>query len=434
MKPEAEHTPAAESMKAAWQARKVRKIRGVTVSFYKRFGTLFFMDFTLKKRRVKACTDCTTLEDAARVAERRIQELQEKGNGLADLKQTLARERQAWATVGDVLAAMETGDKVINANSARTYRAALKRLAMVAEPHAWQRASLATVLSRANIEQFYSLGQGRAGNGVNWINRLPCNGGLNSTIRNVRALFKPIMLQRKFSALKLPPLDELKAVPKLPRRAPGFTPWPAGAYEAMHQAALALRETEPELYLVNLMLRCLGLRNAELWAARRDWITTAPDGRAWLNVRDHYDDEADDTEAAPFEVLKHGEARRLELNEELKALLLPRTGWLIAPSLAAADDDLTFREDARHALIYRRHSAWLRQFIPTRRKSNHELRMYAGSLVAKTDGLEAASYFLGHSSIATTQDYYVTWLKAAPMLDTRALATAHDQHQHQTAA
>ena len=402
----------------------MRHIRGVTCSFYKRYGAFLYMDFKVKKVRVKESTGCTTLEDAVRVAEKRIQAMQEVGNGLAELKAMSARQRAAVSTVREVLAALEGGDKVMTDNSLRTYKSALKRLALVAGADA-EAARLDVVLSKANLERFYAQGQGRSeGQGVNWVNRLPCNGGLNTTIRNVRALFRPKMLELKFADLKLPPLEDLKRLPKLPAAKGGFRPWPAGVYERMDVAAAELKETDYELWLVNVCLRYLGLRACELLAARREWISTSEDGRAWLNVQDHHAEDAEEDEVASFELVKHGAARKLELNEVLKAALLPRTGWLIAPELATSDS-LETCEDARHALIYRRHSEWLRQFIPDRRKSNHELRMYAGSLVAKQHGLEAACYFLGHTSLVTTQAFYWAWLKESPMLDGKALAWAH---------
>jgi integrase len=424
MKSAAHSLSTAAPVTSFWDARKVRHIRGVTCSFYKRYGAFLYMDFKVKKVRVKESTGCTTLDDAVRVAEKRIQAMQEAGNGLADLKAFAVRQRAAVSTVREVLAALEGGDKVMTDNSLRTYKSALKRLALVAGADA-EAARLDVVLSKANLERFYAQGQGRSeGQGVNWVNRLPCNGGLNTTIRNVRALFRPKMLELKFADLKLPPLEDLKRLPKLPAAKGGFKPWPAGVYERMDVAAADLKETDYELWLVNVCLRFLGLRACELLAARREWISTSEDGRAWLNVQDHHAEDAEEDEVASFELVKHGAARKLELNEVLKAALLPRTGWLIAPELATSDS-LETCEDARHALIYRRHSEWLRQFIPDRRKSNHELRMYAGSLVAKQHGLEAACYFLGHTSLVTTQAFYWAWLKESPMLDGKALAGAH---------
>jgi integrase len=409
-----------------WDKRIVRRIEGVKVSFYRRSTKVLrplHMHFYLHGVLIREGTGCMTVPDAERVAQTRIKRLRAAGNGMEEVKATMVRQRAAVATVAEVLAALDGGDKVMTDNSLRTYKSALKRLAVVACEDV-EAARMDAVLSKENLERFYAQGQGREGKGVNWVNRLPCNGGLNSTIRNARALFTPKMLELKFAGLKLPPLDDLKRLPKLPAPKGGFRPWPAGVYEQMDVAAAGLKETCYELWLVNVCLRFLGLRPCELLAARREWITTSADGRAWLNVQDHHADDAEDDEEATFELVKHGAARKLELNALLKEALLPRTGWLIAPDLATGES-LQTCEDARHALIYRRHSEWLRQFIPDRRKSNHELRMYAGSLVAKQHGLEAACYFLGHTSLVTTQAFYWAWLKESPMLDGLALTGAH---------
>ena len=132
MKSAASSPATASSAPSFWDARKVRHIRGVTCSFYKRYGAFLYMDFKVKKVRVKESTGCTTLDDAVRVAEKRIQAMQEAGNGLADLKAFAVRQRAAVSTVREVLAALEGGDKVMTDNSLRTYKSALKRLALVA--------------------------------------------------------------------------------------------------------------------------------------------------------------------------------------------------------------------------------------------------------------------------------------------------------------
>lgn len=408
-----------------WEKRTVRHVEGVKVSFYRRSVVRqqpLHMHFYFHGALVRETTGCMTVADAERVARRRILELRDGCNGLGEVKATLARQRAAVATVGEILRALEGGDKVMTDNSLRTYKSALKRLAVVAAGAPGTEAAedveglgLDVVLSKGNLERFYALGQGREGQGVNWINRLPCNGGLNSTIRNVRALFRPRLLELKYAGLKLPSLEDLRRLPKLPAAKGGFKPWPAGVYEAMHAAAEGLKESDYELWLINACLRFLGLRACELLAARREWITTSEDGRAWLNVEDQRGADAEDDEVSEFEVVKHGAARRLELNAVLKEALLPRRGFLVVP-----DEGVD-----RAAVIYRRHSEWLRQFIPDRVKSNHELRMYAGSLVAKEHGLEAACYFLGHTSLVTTQAFYWAWLKESPMIEARALAGAH---------
>ena len=410
--------------KTFWEARSTRKIRGVTVSFYKRFeGSCYTMDFKVAGKRVRELTVAPVVVDAERVAEARVKAMQEACNGLAAAAVTSARSRQKMATVAEIGRAILEGDKVAETRTLVTYYSSLKRIAAVVDANDPEGVSLADALSRANLERFYSMGQGRKGKGVNWVDALDCNGGLNSAVRNVASLFTRRMVDLKFAGLVLPPLTDLRELPKLKVEVHGFQPWPAGVYEAMQAASELMRTEQPELWLVNAMLRRLGLRDMELYMARREWIEVeAATGRAWLVIKNR---------GSEYKLLKHGRARKLELDEELKGLLLPKEGYLITGPVKVtmpgtggrATDGLG--DSARYDLIYRTHCEWMRQWIPDRTKANHELRMYAGSLIYKRLGLEAAAYYLGHKSTATTERYYVSWLGESPMLDGAAVAAAH---------
>jgi hypothetical protein len=410
-----------------------RKIRGVTVSFYRRFeGSCYTMDFKVNNKRVRELTLASVMVDAEKVAEMRVKGLQEALNGLAAAAVHSARSRVKMATVADVLKAVDEGDKVAEDRTLKTYVSSLLRLARLVNVQDPESVSLGDALCRANLERFYSLGQGRNGKGVNWVDALDCNGGLNSAIRNVCSLFTKRMVALKFAGLVLPSLTDLRELPRLKVEVHGFQQWPAGVYEQMQAASEVMRTEQPELWLVNAMLRRLGLRDMELFMARREWIEVneswGGDGmgpplvRAWLVIKNR---------GSEYKLLKHGRARKLELDVKLQVLLLPKTGYLITAPVkvampgtgARASDGLG--DSARYDLIYRTHCEWMRQWIPDRAKANHELRMYAGSLIYKAHGLEAAAYFLGHKSTATTEKYYVSWLGDSPMLDGAAVAAAH---------
>lgn len=168
-----------------------------------------------------------------------------------------------------------------------------------------------------------------------------------------------------------------------------------------------------ELWLVNACLRRLGLRSSELLAARRSWLERRPDRagvlRWCLVVKDRPEEG--------FTLLKHGAGRNLVLDEELAGLLTARgEGWLIGPGMAAS---------ARDDLVERLHNTWLRQFIPDRVKANHELRMWAGSLVYRQTGsLGDTAYFLGHRTTVTTERFYARWWQSSAVLDARAVSVA----------
>lgn len=405
-----------------WANRITRNIRGVLVSFYKRYeaATVYTMDCTVAKKRFQKLTNAPTIKEAEAFAAVEIKNRQEISNGMAAARATAPKVRMAMATVQDILTRLHGGDKVAAGRTLRTYGSSLLRVARVADPARARSLPLDVVLSAANLAKFYSQGQDRK-EGVNWKDELPCNGGLNSAIGNLKALFCDDLIEAKFSDLHLPDFTPLRKLAKLKQEARRFQKWPAGVYEAMHAESLKVKTEQPELWLVNAMLRQLGLRDEELEGAKRDWIEVdEATGRAWLVIKNR---------GAEFRVLKNGlPERRLELDKELKEVLLPKTGYLIeAPkrqNVTGTGIRTTTGDSpsARHDLIYRTHCQWMKKFIPERKKKNHELRMYAGSLVWKKYGLQAASYFLGHLSVTTTERYYVTYLGDLPMLNAQDVA------------
>lgn len=380
-----------------------RQISGVSVRFYKRTPKAnYTMDFEVMGERIQESTQWPSMADAERRAAQRVREVK-------DLKLSLGTDSQVkggFATVGEVLQRLSGGDKVCSDGAMRTYKSALLRLARTADEQQPERVTLDAALSRANVELMFQRVQGRA-SGVNWVDKLPVNGGLNSTMRNVSALLNTRMRDLKLKGLKLPDSKVLKEVPKLKAVKAGFKPWSEEMYQAMNEASEELRVSDPELWLVNAMLRRLGLRNEELLSSARHWIEVQGD-RAWLVICDR-DGE--------FQILKGGRPRKLELDAELQAALLPRgAGYLIAPDLTS---------DQRYGLIYRTHSKWMRQWVgEDAAKTNHQLRMYAASKLYMRDGLEAAAYFLG-DTVATTETYYTTWLGKSAMLDGAAVAAVH---------
>lgn len=343
--------------------------------------------------------------------------------------------------------------------------------------------TLDKVLTAEVVERFQAVRQGLPR--VNVRACLPGNGGANSTLRNARALLMDKAVGVVFEGLKLPDLEAFRAVPYLPVKVDGFQEWPAEVYAAFDAGAARLREFDAagelrpgmlvravylprghaaremgdkegvlmetlrkgdgemgrvqwvwrggevivhevpvrhlravevdysELWLVNACLRRLGLRSSELLAARRSWLERRPDRagvlRWCLVVKDRPEEG--------FTLLKHGAGRNLVLDEELAGLLTARgEGWLIGPTMAAS---------ARDDLVERLHNTWLRQFIPDRVKANHELRMWAGSLVYRQTGsLGDTAYFLGHRTTVTTERFYARWWQSSAVLDARAVSVA----------
>lgn len=378
-----------------------RKLGGVPVRFYKRTAAASWtMDFRVPgcPDRIQESTKWPTIEEAERIAAQRIEEIK----GLVLNLGPEAKVRGAYATAGEAIAVMDAADKCVSDETLRTYKSALRRLARVVDDEGWEGVGLDRVYSRPTVERFYSLGQGREGKGVNWVDALGVNTGLTATVRNALALLSH--KERLLPGLKLPDVSGLKAMPRLKVPRSGFEPWPAGVFEKMIEAAEKKKDSEPELWLINVCLRRLGLRVEELEQARREWLEQDANGRWCLVIK----------ERADWSILKHGKPRKLLLDAELAEILTAKTGFLIADGLPPS---------VRHDLICRKHSEFLRGFIPHRTKTNHELRMHAASQVYTRQGLGAAAYFLGDSA-STTERYYASWMGGAVGLDGDAVAVA----------
>lgn len=379
-----------------------RTIAGHSVTFRKRAASPFWMvDFYVLGERFQRTTKRTTLVDAERVAASLIKGLLDAKQGLVAVGRSGQSVKGRQATVDAVIAAMETGERMLDAGTWRTYRSALLRLARKVDKADPKAVLLAEAIAERTWLRLCAEVQGLEQ--PNLVDALPCNGGLNATLRNLRALFSPRVIRMKLAGLALPDLRPMREIPYLRHVEHGFEPWAASVYKAMDKAAKALRKTDPELWLVNTMLRRLGLRDVELVAARSEWLERRMVGdqmRTVLVIQSRPD----------FKLPKGGRPRTLVLDEELAGILGAREGFLVLP-----DGLPTVRMD----LVYRKHSKWMRKFVPESQdgKTNHQLRMYAGSLVLrKTGSMTATAAFLGHKSVATTERYYARHLEASPAL------------------
>lgn len=327
------------------------------------------------------------------------------------------RPENATATVQDVIDAVEgvkgdgtlwkqpPGPEIWTARTWQAYKPALMRMARLVNREKPETAKLAEVLTARVIDLLQCEAQGVTNReALNLRDRLDVNGGANTTLRNVRALFSDTAVMRLFHHLQLPSLAEFRAVPFLKSPATGFVPWTEEAWRGFVEASEKLKETNLALWEVNAWLRRTGLRDEELLNATRSWIEETKAGPV-LVIKDR---------GAAFSLLKHGKGRRIGLDADLWALVkdLPSDAALVGRGMT---------EHGRWNLIYRDHCAHVGQFIPERQKKNHELRMMAGSLVYERDGLQAAADFLGHKSMNTTRNFYAAQLSATAPLSAEAV-------------
>lgn len=237
------------------------------------------------------------------------------------------------------------------------------------------------------------------------------NATINSMLNQAQAVFSGRAQNFRLAGLDVAGVASgFGAVGKIAAAPVGFVPIEKDVYDRMHAAACGLRVSDPQLWLVNQMLRRLGLRSGELMAARDSWLWEDVEGwrragRGWVLVVKDRPEEG-------F-YLKSGKAKErfLPLDDDLAAVLVGRQGNLLG----------CITPGEAYALVARRHNQWLRQFIPDRQKGNHELRKHIGAIIYSSLGKEAAADYLGHATSVTTERFYAAWMGRRPTITERDL-------------
>lgn len=216
---------------------------------------------------------------------------------------------------------------------------------------------------------------------------------VGSTIRQARSLFASWALLQAYKSIPLPDLSEfLKAsVVRVDKKVYQRPPEPL--IQRTIEAGYALAGQDPDLYCVFLLCYDLGLRVGEAVHARWDWISTAP-GASCPTI----------AVIARNGWKPKGRNRWVPIGPETYADL---------ERFAGKRDHLLPGEHktARHDLAGRRFSEWMRGLgwdIEQYPKTAHELRKLRGSEWFTRINPQTAQAWLGHTSIATTCEYYAT--------------------------
>jgi integrase len=218
----------------------------------------------------------------------------------------------------------------------------------------------------------------------------------NSILRQARAVFKPAALQLyKDNGLELPDLREFKEEPDFPKCGKDDYRPPSDEILAKTFGAIERLAHGGPIHRNMHRALCLavgaGLRKSEIAEARWNWFTQV-DGQPML--RSSY-------------ITKNGSNMDTPIvGEWYRKLQATR------PQQANADD-LVLQGCAteRRETTFRRISRMMRGLGWETEKCVHEFRAFVGCKVAEKHGIEAASLFLRHGAISTTQKYYGRYLK-----------------------
>lgn len=300
-------------------------------------------------------------------------------------------------TVGRVLEVYEEGARVreeLGRMSRRTWKQALGGFLRVLREVSGQSDAVVRgwPMERVNRGVVVSYQNARLQRAVGAVAQRAAHVSINSQLRQARGVFARWALdvyQGQGLVLPMESVEGFLRVPYLREEYLGFQGIGRADLERLDAAGWGLREVDVGMFRVFLLMRYAGLRNKAVFFARRDWIVRDGD-RVWIEVRTSEDGSPKTAAVVP-------------LAERVVEALLGGPGapgdYVVLPGVARTEGG------AAYSLVYRRFSAWCRQFFPKGSKSAYMLRKIAGSEVLTAHGTEAAAHFLGNSPQMVRRHY-----------------------------
>lgn len=369
-----------------------------THNFMKIFlrGSTFYLKFMFKRKQYwRALKTANRKEAEARAKVIHKQILDEH------FKPDDSKLRNDFSTIGEVMDRyLERSVSNLRPSTARKNIGALsiivrEGLVSQADP----RSQRLTVLTKELARKFQTKRQLAAG--ADFTAKERANGTINSMLRQAKSVFSKRSLEF-YQGLKLPDLTGFMGITRLAEADHSYQPLNEFTVARMQAAAQKLKNENPPLYLVYLLFLRMGLRNSEIVSAKWTWVEENQNGASLAIVTrpDFKPKGKEGLVPIPKDVLAELQAQRKD--------------EFLIPATTPTD---------RSNLVYREHSAWVKQFIPGRSKTSYELRKHAGSIVATRDGnLMNAQAFLRHQSPVTTAKHYASLLKPVQPIEANQVA------------
>lgn len=308
-------------------------------------------------------------------------------------------------TIGKVLDAFKEGDRHVRSRTGRHYELSLLRMikdVLGLDTEAARKETLG-ILTEDFVRRYQALKQ-KTGGGVDYVTPMTINTGINSVVRQARGVFSRTALKiYERAGLSMPPtLDAFLKAQFLKEVSHRYSdnPIPKEQIEKLNKDLPKLKKQDERLWAIHLMIRLMGLRDSEIERARRHWLVKRGDTTYLVINR------------------REGEAAPKRSDGEV-----PVPQVLLDYFKSHSDDHLipAKHPTERHDLICKIHSKWVRARVPGRTKTNHELRKWAGSMVAtKTNSWERAAEFL-RIDIETAKLHYLSFVTQSKPLSLKDL-------------
>jgi integrase len=223
-------------------------------------------------------------------------------------------------------------------------------------------------------------------------------------------VFSSSAREHAFAGLRLPDLTEFLKAKRLPEAEKLPNPFTSAEFKKLCVEFDKLRESDPDLWLLNVISRQTGMRPDYVMGLRGAWLVEGEGGRWSIELKTRVDEGF---------YKKLGTLNQyVPITHELRAIIMEQgMGLTIGKGLS----------DTGRADLQKRHNAMIKDLVgetgPHERKAYRYRATVASALAFIAKGAEGAQRALGHTTALTTLQHYA-----------RALPGVSDQMRAELAA
>jgi integrase len=215
---------------------------------------------------------------------------------------------------------------------------------------------------------------------------------INSTLDHACDVFSSSAREHAFDRVKLPDLTEFLKAKRLPEGEALPSPFSSVEFAALVAAFAAVREAEPELWLLDTIHRQTGMRPVYVMGLRGSWLVQGEAGQWYIELR-----------ARPEEgfAKKRGTLNQfIPITPALRDLIAAQGHGLTIAGTATTTARLALRK---------RHNAMIKATVNdegSHGQGAYRYRDTVASILAHLRGVDAAQWALGHTTSTTTLRHY----------------------------
>jgi integrase len=248
------------------------------------------------------------------------------------------------------------------------------------------------------VNRYYMARQREAGlatDAVVW-REFPCNKGFNKTLAHACDFFGEDARRHAFSGMSLPDLSSFLKAPRLPEEESEPQPFSMTEFAELCARFDALRASDPELWLLNVITRQTGMRPRYVMGLRGSWLVEGEGGHWFIELKSRHDEGFGKKKGRKGNTLN----QLVPVSQAVREAILARgQGLTVGAALTK-----TGRQD-----LQKRHNALIKQVVEdegSHGQGSYRYRDTVACVLGFLCGLEAAQRALGHKTALTTLQHY----------------------------